>query len=85
MKHGFSKQAAEVKRLSKLVLKVDQEILREAATSLNALALIGEKKILIVEDLIRVAQDYVIDAPAIDLERVIFYQNEFRKLLDKIK
>lgn len=33
MKHSFSKQAAEVKRLSKLVLKVDQEILREATIS----------------------------------------------------
>lgn len=80
MKHSFTKQAAEVKRLSKLVLKVDQEVLREAATSLAALALIGEKKILIVDELISVAEQFC----SIYSPDALQFQNEFKKLLAKI-
>ena len=85
MNHSFTVQASEVKRLQKLVLNVDQEVLREAEVTLRVLALIGEKRILILEDLIKLAQEFVADRPSMDLGEVMNYQQEFQKLLEKIK
>ena len=85
MNHSFTVQASEVKRLQKLVLNVDQEVLREAEVTLRGLALIGEKRILILEDLIKLAQEFVADRPSMDLGEVMNYQQEFQKLLNKIK
>jgi len=84
MNHSFTIQANEVKRLQKLVLNVDQEVLREAEVTLRVLALIGEKRILILEDLIKLAQEFVADTP-VDRVEVIQYQQDFQKLLNKIK
>ena len=84
MNHSFTIQANEVKRLQKLVLNVDQEVLREAEVTLRGLALIGEKRILILEDLIKLAQEFVADTP-VDRVEVIQYQQDFQKLLNKIK
>ena len=84
MKHSFTVQASEVKRLQKLVLNVDQEVLREAEVTLRGLALIGEKRILILVDLINLAQEFVADTP-IDRVEVMQYQQDFKKLLNKIK
>jgi hypothetical protein len=84
MKHSFTIQANEVKRLQKLVLNVDQEVLREAEVTLRVLASIGEKRILILEDLIKLAQEFIADTP-VDRVEVIQYQQDFRKLLNKIK
>ena len=84
MNHSFTIQANEVKRLQKLVLNVDQEVLREAEVTLRVLALIGEKRILILEDLIKLAQEFVADTP-VDRVEVIQYQQDFGKLLNKIK
>lgn len=58
--------------------------LSDAVTTLNALALIGEKKILILDDLIKVAEEFCIDAPSMDLCELIEYQDDFKKLLEKI-
>jgi len=58
--------------------------LSDAVTTLNALALIGEKRILILEDLIKLAQEFVADTP-VDRVEVIQYQQDFGKLLNKIK
>jgi len=84
MKHSFTVQASEVKRLQKLVLNVDQEVLRETEVTLRGLALIGEKRILILEDLIKLAQEFVADTP-VDRVEVMQYQQDFKKLLNKIK
>jgi len=84
MNHSFTIQANEVKRLQKLVLNVDQEVLREAEVTLRGLALIGEKRILILEDLIKLAQEFVADTP-VDRVEVIQYQQDFQKLLAKIR
>ena len=84
MNHSFTVQASEVKRLQKLVLKVDQEVLREAEVTLRGLALIGEKRILILEDLIKLAQEFIADTP-VDRVEVMQYQQDFQKLLNKIK
>ena len=84
MNHSFTIQANEVKRLQKLVLNVDQEVLREAEVTLRVLALIGEKRILILEDLLKLAQEFIADTP-VDRVEVLYHQNEFQKLLNKIK
>ena len=84
MNHSFTIQANEVKRLQKLVLNVDQGVLREAEVTLRGLAIIGEKRILILEDLIKLAQEFVADTP-VDRVEVIQYAQDFGKLLNKIK
>lgn len=58
--------------------------LTDAITTLNSAALTKEK-LSITEDLIKVAQEFVIDAPSMDLTELVCYQNEFRKILDKLK
>jgi len=61
------------------------ECLRDAATTIAALNLIGDKRILILEDLIKLAQEFVADRPSMDLGEVMNYQQDFKKLLEKIK
>lgn len=77
-------QAEEIKRLSKLVLSVDQPILREAITTLLAAALI-EKKLSVTDDLIRITEEFCADAPSMDLTEVVNYQNDLRGILKKLK
>jgi len=84
MNHSFTVQASEVKRLQKLVLNVDQGVLREAEVTLRGLAIIGEKRILILEDLIKLAQEFVADTP-VDRVELMQYQQDFQKLLAKIR
>lgn len=57
--------------------------LKDAITTLNAAALTKEK-LSITEDLIRVAQEFVMDTPSMDLTEIVQYQNDFRKILDKL-
>lgn len=58
------------------------EALREAEVTLLALKL-EEKKILIMADLIKVAEDFIADTP-VDRGEVMRYQDRFKKLLEKI-
>lgn len=58
--------------------------LTDAIITLNAAALTKEK-LSITEDLIRVAQEFVMDTPSMDLTELVQYQNDFRKILNKIK
>lgn len=58
--------------------------LQDAITTLNAAALTKEK-LAITEELIKIAQEFVMDAPSMDLTELICYQNDFRKILDKLK
>lgn len=60
------------------------EASREAQTFLLALALM-EKRYAINDDLIKLAEEFVADAPSMDLTELVEYQWEFRKLLEKLK
>jgi len=77
--HILSAQSAD----KEVPMPLTLEGLRDAATTIAAVNLM-EKKILILEDLIKVAQDFVADTP-VDREEVMRHQNEFKKLLNKIQ
>lgn len=58
--------------------------LQDAITTLNAAALMKEK-LAVTEELIKLSQEFSADAPSMDLTELIGYQNDFRKILDKLK
>lgn len=87
MKYTYSQQAVEIRRLSKLVLECDKEILREAGTTLNALALVGEETIFQAQGLKKVCQEFVMevltDKRELNFAEVRQYAMDLQKILNQ--
>lgn len=84
MNYSYEEQALAVDTVTRIKGSAFDIALREAKATLNAAALTKEK-LSITEDLIKLSQEFVMDTPSMDLTELVQYQNEFRKILDKLK
>lgn len=80
MKYSYTEQADEVNRATGF----NDECMREAVTTLRAAALL-EKKTLVMDEMVKVIQEFCADAPSMNLSEIVCYQTDFKKLLDKLK
>lgn len=87
MKSSFTQQAEEVNRLRKLVLGCDQEVLREAVTSLQALAIFGDYRVLQAANIRKIAQELIMevltDGRELSQPEIFTYANDLNKILNE--